>query len=155
VCINQKLSNSIVWAILGFLVLGFCSGVLAYRWLLDITNQETVVKGSYILKRDLAGTVVEQEAVKEIKHLIELAQNMGDDTAKATTWLLRVRAFIHGVQFERDATYEGQTMSTYEMDIRWAQTDISVHVQVQKTLGILQGLAAALQTRIDLSGATR
>ena len=114
-----------------------------------------MIKGSYVPLNRIAGTIVAREAVGEIKHLIELAQGVGDDPAKATTWLLRVRAFIHGVEFAKDAIYEGQQMSTYEKDIRWAQTDPSVQVQVQKTLGILQGLAAALQTRIDSSAASR
>jgi hypothetical protein len=135
---------------LTILVMGFGAGIGAYRGLLEITNQETVIKGSYIPRSELAGTILKNEAVREIDYLIDIGQSLGNDEAKTRVWLMQVLAFIHGIQLEKDSEWQGQPMSAIEVDIRYALEDPLIEIQAQKTLGILKGFRAALQTRVSI-----
>lgn len=147
--LKDLIEHNLVISVLALLLAGFIAGIAVYNGILQISNQETVVKNSYVLKRDLAGTVLRNEAVREIEHLIEQGQNIKDDHDKTRIWLLRTLIFIHQIHLEKDATWKGQIMSTVEADIRWAITDPSVDAQAQKTIGILEGLRSALLTRVS------
>jgi hypothetical protein len=131
-----------------FLAAVFGGGFGAYRALLEATNQETVIKGSYVLKSDLVGTILKNEAVSEIDHLIEIGQSLGNDDAKTRIWLMQVLAFIQGLDLPRDWEWQGLKVSAIEGDIRYALEDPSIPIQAQKTLGVLKGFRAALQSRV-------
>jgi hypothetical protein len=147
--IKERLEEQLMWVVLVIIVISFGAGIGAYRGLLEITNQETVIKGSYLLKSELSGNVLKNEAVREIDHMIDSGQSLGNEEAKMRIWLMQVLAFIHGMELEKDSEWQGQKMSAIESDIRYALTDPSIEVQSQKTLGILKGFRAALQTRIS------
>lgn len=146
---KEQVERHVLWIVLTALVTGFGAGIGTYRGLLEITNQETVIKDSYILKSELAGTILRNEAVREIDHLIDTGQSLGNDDAQARIWLMQVLAFIHGMQLEKDSEWQEQPMPAVEVDIRNALTDPLIEIQTQKTLGILKGFRAALQTRVS------
>jgi hypothetical protein len=131
------------------LLSGFGAGIGSYRGLLEITNQETVIKNSCIPKDKLIGPILKDEAVSKIESMIETGQSVGNDEAKARVWLMEVLAFIHGLSLDKDYMWQGQRMSAIEADIRFALTDQSLEAQAEKTLGILKGFRAALQTRVS------
>lgn len=145
--IKEILERNIVYVILMISIASFSAGVGAYKMLLEITNQETVIKGSYILKSELAGTILKNEAVREIDFLIDTGQSVVDDEGKTRVWLMQVLAFIHGLNLEKDYEWDGMPMSAIEADIRYAFLDESIEIQAQKTLGILKGFRAAIQTQ--------
>lgn len=147
--IKEIIERYALYWFLAALVTGFMSGIGAYQGLLEITNQETVIKDSCIPKSELAGTILKNEAVRELDHLIDTGQSLGDDEAGMRVWLMQVLAFIHGMDLEKDFDWQGQKMSTIEADIRYAFEDPDIQVQAQKTLGILKGFRAALQTRVS------
>ncbi len=149
VSIKERVEENLLWVILATLVAGFLAGISAYRGLLEITNQETVIRGTYTLNSKLAGTILRGEAVREIEYLIDIGQSLGNDEAKTRVWLMQVLAFIHSLDLEKDFNWQGQTMSAIEADIRYVLLDPSIEVQAQKTLGILKGFRAALQTQVS------
>src|SRR4029077_20413168 len=149
VSVKNRIEENPLWAVLVALVLGFGSGIGSYRELLEITNQETVIKGTVIPKKDLVGPILKNEAGHEIESLIESGQSLGNDEDKTRGWLMQVLAFIHGIKLEKDSSWQGQPMSAIEADIRFALTDPSIKFQAQKTLGILKGFRSALQTRVS------
>lgn len=89
------------------------------------------------------------EAVREIDHLIEIGRDVKDNDSETRIWLMRVLAFIHGLNLEKDAEWNGHPTSAIESDIRYALLDPSIEIQRQKTLGILQGFKAAFQTQVS------
>jgi len=99
--IKQKLEDHIVFWTLAMLVVGFVSGVGAYEGLLRITNQEPVVRDSYINKSDLVGNILRSEVIGEIERLIEVGTDAhgNPDQNKAGVSLTRTRSFLHGLDF--------------------------------------------------------
>ena len=146
--IEKSPALSLVSALVTGILFGVGAGYGSYRAFLEATNQQPVIRGSYILKSELANGLLRTEAVREIEHLIETGNELGSDTGKITVWLLQVLAFIHGIDLEQDSAWQGQRMSAVEADIRWALQDPSVTTQAQKTLGILKGFRQALLTRV-------
>jgi hypothetical protein len=131
----------------------FSAGVGTYRLGLEITNQETVIKGSCIPKADLVGPILKTEAVREIDHLIDTGQSLGKDEAQTRVWLMQVLAFIHTLNLEKDyewlenAHAPVQKVPAVEADVRYALSDPSVEIQAQKTLGVLKGFRAGLEAQ--------
>lgn len=146
--LKEKLDDFFPYFLMGALLAGFTGGIAAYRGLLEITNQETLIKGCCIPKDQLAGTILKHEAVREIESLIDIGQGLDNDQAKTRVWLMQVLAFVHGIGLEKDSEWQGQKMSAIESDIRYVLTDPSIDVQRQKILGILKGFRSALQTRV-------
>jgi len=141
--------ESVPWAILVALTTGFVAGSGGFKWGLDAFNQDIVTRDTYILKKELAGSLLRREAIVAIDLLIQNGQDLEGDAAKSRTWLMQVLAFIHGLNLEKDFNWEGNHVSAVEADIRYALTDESLDVQVQKVLGIMRGLRAAFQARIQ------
>jgi hypothetical protein len=146
--LKEKLDDFFPYLLLGAVLAGFAGGIASYRGLLEITNQETLIKGCCIPKDQLAGTILKHEAVREIESLIDIGQTLDNDQAKTRVWLMQVLAFVHGIGLEKDSEWQGQKMPAIESDLRYVLTDPSIDVQRQKTLGILKGFRAALQTRV-------
>lgn len=139
-----------VVAFFGALVVGFTAGIEAYRYFLNITNQETVIKNTWVLKSEVTGTLLRNEAVREIDHLIENGEKLNKDEETAK-WLLQTLTFVQYINLDKNIVDEkGQKMSAVEANIRYAQTFQSIKVQVQKTLGVLKGFRSALSAQQDV-----
>ena len=147
--LKERLEDSALWIILAALTTGFISGAGGFKWGLNAFNQDIVTRDTYVLKRDLAGSLLRREAIIAIDLLIQNGQDLDGDAPKSRTWLMQVLAFIHGLNLEKDFNWEGNHVSAVEADIRFALTDQSLDIQVQKVLGILRGLRAAFQARIQ------
>lgn len=145
--LTDQLRNPVV-QLLTAVVVGFTAGMASYRTILEVAHLDCVSEDSYVLKQDMAGRLIGVEALAEIDHLVELGEKLGGNLDDSQIWLLRTLTFIHEINLEQDATLDGVRMSSVEKDIRWAMTDPSVASQVQKTLGILQGLRAAFRARV-------
>jgi hypothetical protein len=141
--------ESVPWTVLVALTTGFVAGAGGFNWGLDAFNQDIVAKDTYVLKQDLAGSLLRREAVVAIDLLIQNGQDLDGDAPKSRTWLMQVLAFIHGLNLEKDFNWEGNHVSAVEADIRYALTDESLDIQVQKVLGIMRGLRSAFQARIQ------
>jgi len=132
-------------------VAAFGVGFTTSNAILSLTNQETVTKGSYILKRDLTGTILRKEAIQTIDALIETGAKLGNNEEETTVWLLQVLTFIQYINLEKNSVDEqGQKISAAEANIRYALKHPSIRVQAQKTLGVLKGLRSALTVQKDL-----
>src|ERR1700683_1464331 len=140
--------NTILY--LGVLVTGFIAGVSAQEAVLKWANLETVTKGSFVLKKDLTGTMVQRkDAIRDINNLIEQGAALKSDKGAMVTWLLQVSTFIHYLQLPPEVSVEGEKVSHLEQAALFAQTDPDLDVQVKKTLGILQGFRDAEQVRVS------
>jgi len=145
--VAEFLRNPVFRALAGA-ALCFGAGFGSYRAILEIAHLDTVPKDSYVLKQDLIGRVIGVEALAEIEHLVEIGEKLSGNVNDSRTWLLRTVTFVHEVKLEQDTTVGNTKMSTVEKDIRWSLEDPSVESQVQKTLGVLQGLRSAFRARV-------
>ena len=149
--IRARIEKNLVFFFLTTVVAGFGAGLTFYGTVLGIANMESVAKNSYILKEELAGKILKKEAVREIEHLIEIGEKLNSEEER-NIWLFRVFAFIHVIELERDIIWQGedgwkgQKVSAIEGDILYAFSDSSKNEQVQKILGILQGLKSGIET---------
>ena len=145
--LKEIIERNLVVFFLTALFTGFVAGYNAYIKVVETSGQVLVGKDEYVLKKDLVGTILKTEAVREIDHLIEIGQDVKDNDSETRIWLMRVLAFIHGLNLEKDSEWNGHLTSAIESDIRYALLDPSLEIQRQKTLGILQGFKAAFQTQ--------
>lgn len=145
---REKIENKPIYYVLSTLIIGFLAGLGAYRFIVETSGQVLLGKSDYILKKDLIGTILKTEAVSEIEHLIEVGCNLNNNQNDTITWLMRVLAFIHGLNLEKDSEWNQRPMAAVESDIRYALLDKSIERQRQKVLGILQGFKAAFRTQI-------
>jgi hypothetical protein len=136
-----------VWALLSAIVIGFMAGVGAYRGGLEMTNQETVVKGTWIPLSQARPTIIRSTAAQEIELLIKEYESVSSDSGKTRTWLAQVLSFVQGIDLDKDSEWEGKRVSSIEANIRYAWTDPSIEGQGQRTLGVLKGFQAALRAR--------
>ncbi len=98
---------------------GFVAGYSTYQEVVKTSGEVLVGKDTYILKTELVGPILKTEAVKEIDHLIQFGQAINNNDEETRVWLMRVLAFIHGLNLKKDSLYNGQPMSAIESDIRW------------------------------------
>jgi|SRR5271165_638458 len=148
--IPDPLKKSTLFIFSTALVGGFLAGWGGYRGMLAATNQEPVVKGSYILKADITGTMVlKRDAIQEIDKLIDEGTNLPDNPGTMVSWLQQVIVFIHYLALPKDVIVAGEKISYIEKSILWAQSDPVVKVQVSKTLGALKGFRDAEVARIS------
>lgn len=147
--LKEIVERNLVVFFLTALLTGFVAGYNAYSKIVETSGQVLVGKDTYVLRKDLVGTILKTEAVREIDHLIEIGQDVKDNDTETRIWLMRVLAFIHGLDLEKDSDWDGHPMSAIEADIRYALLDPSLEIQRQKTLGILQGFKAAFQTQVS------
>ena len=145
---DMVMEIGLVWFVTAMLA-AFGVGFGAFRAIVEIANQEIVPKNCCISKDKIVGNILKTEAIQEIEHLIEIGQSVKDNEPETRTWLMRVLAFIHGLNLEKDSDWSGHPMSAVEADIRYALLDPSLEVQRQETLGILEGFKSAFQTRVS------
>jgi hypothetical protein len=145
---KEYVTKHLVVFFLSTIVMGFIAGFVAYSKIVEISGEVLVGKDSYILKKDLVGTILKSEAISEIDHLIEIGQKIYKNDDDTRIWLMRVMGFIHGLNLEKDTNWNGTKMSSIEADIRYALTDTSLENQRQKTLGVLLGFRSAFQTSV-------
>lgn len=132
---------------LALLCSGFIAGIAAYTTILRIADLEVVRRGSCIPKNELSLPILRNEFLRELDHLIETGSALRTDEER-TVWSMNALAFVQVVAFQKDANWQGQRVSAFEADIRYAQTDPSIAVQTQKVLGVLKGLRAGFETRV-------
>jgi hypothetical protein len=151
--------NQTLWA-LGFLFSGFLSGIGTYTALLEITNQETVVKGTTIKASNLVGNILKTEVIKELEHMIEIGRNIDaiKNPSSAGVYLSRTRAFLQGLDLPKDKDHSGTQLSYPVFDHqmimmrnRWyGHEEITLSEQVARVLGILEGMKASyLSSDVD------
>jgi hypothetical protein len=146
----RDIYNHPVVVFLSALAIGFTAGIATFKGALELTDRETVPKGSYVLKRDLTGTILRNEAVQRIDNLIDIGGKLSNDE-ETTVWLLQVLTFVQYINLEKNTSDEqGQKISAVEANIRYALKDPKIKVQAQKTLGVLKGLRSALAAQKDV-----
>lgn len=146
--LKERIEQNLLMFFLTALVTGFFAGYSAYAKVVETSGQVLVGKGEYTLNIDRVGTILKTEAIVEIDHLIEIGQSIKNNEEESTVWLMRVVAFIHGLNLEKDSEWKGRPMSAIETDIRYVLLDPSIEVQRQKTLGVLLGFRAAFRTQV-------
>jgi hypothetical protein len=133
--LKERIEHNLLVFFLTALVTGFIAGYSAYAKIVDTSGKVLVGKDTYILKTDLVGTILKTEAVREIDHFIEIGQSINNNEAETRVWLMRVLAFIHGLNLEKDSEWNGHPMSAIESDIRYVFLDPSLAYPVDKTRG--------------------
>jgi hypothetical protein len=138
----------IVFTILGFLgaalAAGFLAGMSTYKLWLEITQKDEVPRGSYVLKKDIRGSVLTIQAKAQLDDLIK--QSKADEA-----WLLESKTFIAGLEFgkndvvapqmpSQDDVHSSSCTSSPLTFIFYAQSQDSLEVQTQRTLGVLRGV---------------
>ena len=149
--LQEFIRNHPVIVFLGALASGFIFGTACYEGLLQITNQETVIKNTYILKKDIVHNILKKEAIREIDHLIQNGRKL-KDKSEMNIWLMRVLTFTQVLGLEKDRTYKEQKMSAVEANVRWVfDRNPSIETQSQQVLGILEGLKSGFEPQINPS----
>jgi hypothetical protein len=88
--LREQVENNIVFFLLGFLVAGFGAGIGAYKEMLAISNSETVYKGTYILKEDLANNYVPRQSFEQLQAKFnDLERKYEALVANPSKWNLR------------------------------------------------------------------
>ena len=128
--IQDKLKDNIVWWSLILLVLGFTSGIGAYKGMLEITNQETVVKGTYILNENIESTDINELSklpfikVNDIKFL-----NNTENNVKGFRLIFIINGTIISYP-QKDVwlttDFESQSLTTLPIDYRVIENTIHV-----------------------------
>ena len=155
---RSKIERNIAFWTAMMLIIGFSSGIGAYIALLEITNQETVIKDSYVKKSELVGGVLRTEVIRELEHLIEIGESIDikKDPEKAGKFFARTRAFLVGLDLPKSAEYpDGDFMSEPVLDHKmimmqnhwYGHEDITMSEQVARILGLLQGLKSSYSAR--------
>ena len=154
--LREQVENNFVLWTLGLLFIGFVSGIGAYKAMLEITNQVTVVKDTYIKKSDLVGSILKPEVISELDHLIEKGENIDAEARnEAGIFLAQTRSFLVGLNLPKDAEYQDTIMSQPVLDHQmimmrnnwFGHEDITLSEQVSRVLGLLRGLRASYRAR--------
>ena len=149
-------NNPALWAA-ALLIVGFGAGIGAYRGLLEITNQETVIKGSYVPKSEVVGTVLRSEVIKELDHLIKWGSKFAEsnEPKEANIFLSQSRAFLVGLNLPKDTEFLNDKMSSVVFDHQmimmrhrlYGHEKITLSQQVSRITGLLQGLRSSYSAR--------
>jgi hypothetical protein len=51
--LREKIENNVIWTLLRVAIIAFSTGFYSYKAILEATNEEAVIKGTYVLKADL------------------------------------------------------------------------------------------------------
>jgi hypothetical protein len=155
--LKEKIEKNLALWVLGLLLAGFLAGVGAYKTMLEITNQETVVKGTVIKKSDLVGSILKSEIIKELDHMIENGQKIDatNDPSEAGVFLSRTRSFLIGLNLPKDKNYQDTPLSSPVFDHQmimmrnswYGHGDITLSEHVARVLGLLKGLKASYSAR--------
>ena len=154
--LREQVENNLVLWTLGLLFFGFVSGIGAYKTMLGITNQVTVVKDTYIKKSELVGSILKTEVISELDHLIETGEAINAESRnEAGIFLARTRSFLIGLNLPKDAEYQTTMMSQPVLDHQmimmrnswYGHEDITLSEQVSRVLGLLRGLRSSYRAR--------
>ncbi len=138
--------------IISTVILAIYTSILLFKEGLNITNQEIITKDTYILKDSLLmNNILFKVAIDEIYVLTMEGKYMTKKTDKEE-WLQKVLIYVHYLNLEKDVTckyepYTGQKTSTLVNILLWIRTDPSIDMQVSRTIGILNGFRAALNSQ--------
>lgn len=151
--------NVVIWT-LTMLATGFIAGIAAYEAILRITNQETIIRGTYVKKSNLVGHILRTEIVRELDHLIEAGTQArtSEDVIQAGVFLTRTRSFLIGLDLPKDANYQGVLMPRPVYDHQmimmknswYGHEGITLSEQVARTLGLIQGLKSSYRARAGI-----
>ena len=155
--IKDKIENHIVVWTFVVLVSGFSSGIATYEGLLYITNQETIVRDTYVRKSDLVGQIHRSTVITELDHLMEIGENANNSTdpSAAGVFLTRTRSFLQGLDLPKDVSFQQSEMSWPLRDLQMIMTqnpwfghqEIDLPEQVARTIGLLEGMKSAYSAR--------
>lgn len=148
--LKNKVQNNLTIFFLTTLLTGFIAGFITYGTIVDVSGQVLLIKDSYVLKKDIVGRLLRIEAISETDHLIEIGSSNINNENATRIWVMRVLAFIHCLNLEKDSELNGIKMSATEADIRYILQDPSFENQRQKILGILLGFKSAYKTEITI-----
>ncbi|QTQ38034.1 Uncharacterized protein ToN1_39305 [Aromatoleum petrolei] len=132
---------------LGAIITGFIAGVSAYIGLLKITNQETVIKGSYELKKNLVGRVLKNEILIECGKLIESGGRIEGATMpdRVEAFLTQTLIFLEGLDLPKVQQYLQLKMSwpAYTIQLLLVNDNLSPSQKLGRAIGVLEGLRSS------------
>lgn len=157
--VKQALEQHPVIVFLAALVTGFIAGIGSYSGMLKMTNQDTVIKGTYILKSELVGRQLKTDSVRELEHLIEIGKNIVScdvvNKNKYRAYVSRVSAFVACLDLPKEVSLNEHPVSIpFQMVKRTIEpTGLDSHFStnscnvtwdgtVKQIIGILEGLRA-------------
>jgi hypothetical protein len=150
---EEIIKNNVIIFFLTSLVTGFIAGIGAYKTLLAITNQTTVIKGTYVLKSKIVGKVLRDEVLTEIRKLIEIGKELDlvKNPDKGEAFITRVDVFVRNLDLPKERDFGGKKMSNpaYMLHLLimenkfYGYGDLTINQKVQRVVGILQGLEAS------------
>ena len=144
---NEWIRNNAVITVLGFLVVGFSTGLATYQGILHVAKLDCIPQGTWVDANEVVGRVIGNSAVIQLDVLIEKGETIKDER-EVESWLLEAVTFVHGLNLEHDDKYKETEMSTDEKNIYWAFDHPELETQRRKTLGVLRGLKASFLAKI-------
>ncbi len=155
------IKENIVVFFLSTIVTGFIAGIASYKSLLMITNQTTVIKDTFVLKSNLVGKVLRNEALTEIRKLIDYGRelNLTNKPEIGEAFISRADIFLRNLDLPKVREFHGDKMSdpAYAMQLLIMENDLygygnlTINQKVMRVVGILQGLESSF---ISNSGIT-
>lgn len=140
------------------LVTGFIAGFAAFKAILGVGSFETIKKGTYILKENIVGNLLKNEAIAEIEKLIEIAEKMDHNkTQDVYNFMNRVLTFVHYLDLPKDTDETIGARSFVEREIDHTIRDIpniggakaSLDQKLNRIAGVLKGLKASFSSRFE------
>lgn len=149
---TSRVERNLPLFFLGTLLSGFLAGLTAYKFLLEATNQTTLVKGTYILKSNVVGRVLKNEALTEVRSMIDKARLIkpSEDPNEAEAFLTKAQIFVHGLDLEkiRHPSGDFQSVASREIDLivmgdRDGYNDLTLDQKLSRVVGVLSGLESS------------
>ncbi|MBV6390289.1 MAG: hypothetical protein JNIBNLAF_01961 [Nitrosomonas europaea] len=144
---DEIIKQSPVLWVLSAVVTGFIAGIAAYIGLLKITNQETIIKGTYEPKKNLVGRVLKNEVLIECGKLIELAGRIDGATMpdKVEAYMTQTLIFLEGLDLPKVQQYHQLKMSwpAYTIQLLLVNDKLSSSQKLGRAQGVLEGLRSS------------
>lgn len=147
---EEIIKNSPIVFFLGALASGFVAGISSYMALLRITNQETVIKDSYELKKNLVGRVLKNEVLNECGRLINEGDRLDASAApqKVRVFLTQTQVFLEGLDLPKVQQY-GQVMMSwpaYTLQLSLVKSEMPLAEKLGHAIGALEGLRSSFKS---------
>ena len=144
---DEIIKNSPILFVLTTAVTSFIAGIGAYRVLLNITNQETVIKGTYELRKNLLGRVLKSEVIIECGKLLELGVRIDSATMpdKVEAYMTQTLIFLEGIDLPKVQHYHQLKMSwpAYTIQLLLVNHELSPSQKLGQSMGVLEGLRSS------------
>ncbi len=156
--IKETLEKNLVIFFLSAIFMGYAAGFGSYQAILEVAKLDTVQRDAYVLKSNIVGSLIKNEALQQIEHLIEIGENIASSKKKneAENYMLRAHTFAHYLDLPIEYEIAGNKFSFAEQTIDYIIRDIpdtgqpahQLPDKIERIVGVLKGLKGSFSSRI-------